>query len=268
MPWRSSRTGSACTGHRAITAATSVPSTRAPESCSRAIGSYAYRPGSRSPPHCLTIPWRCTCGPETGYASCPSTPFCPVTGDPSPNSEPPSTRIVPPTFVTSTLCSTRFGRTVRMRRRSRRSSNPLSDPTSPGAHGRSVARSGALRFLEVLGVVEADETASPVGIPPGADASRRLRSAFIRRPGVTRPFRFGVTLQPVSGGRAAWLEVVKDAEQCGFSTVTVMDHFRSGGIWSALTAAHDAASSLRLGTLVLNSDLCHPLLIAREAITR
>jgi len=84
---------------------------------------------------------------------------------------------------------------------------------------------------------------------------------------VTRPFRFGVTLQPVSGGRAAWLDAVRSAEQCGFGVVTVMDHFRSGGIWSSLTAAHDAAPSLRLGTLVLNSDLAHPMLVAREAIT-
>jgi probable F420-dependent oxidoreductase len=84
---------------------------------------------------------------------------------------------------------------------------------------------------------------------------------------VTRPFRFGVTLQPVVAGRSAWTDAVETAEQSGFSTVTVMDHFRSGGIWSALVAAHDAAPSLRVGTLVLNNDLLHPLVLAREAVT-
>lgn len=84
---------------------------------------------------------------------------------------------------------------------------------------------------------------------------------------MTRPFRFGVTLQPVVGGRAAWADAVKVAEQSGFSCVTVMDHFRSGGVWSALVAAHEAAPGLRLGTLVLNNDLSHPLMVAREAIT-
>ncbi|HZO97275.1 MAG TPA: TIGR03621 family F420-dependent LLM class oxidoreductase [Gaiellaceae bacterium] len=83
---------------------------------------------------------------------------------------------------------------------------------------------------------------------------------------MTRAFRFGVTLQPIFGGRSVWSDAVKLAEDCGFSTVTVMDHFSSGGIWSALMAAHNAAPSLRLGTLVVNNELRHPLLLAREAI--
>jgi probable F420-dependent oxidoreductase len=83
---------------------------------------------------------------------------------------------------------------------------------------------------------------------------------------VTKPFRFGVTLYPTSTG-AVWKDTVRLAEDAGYGVVTVMDHFRSGGLWAALAAAHEAAPSLRVGTLVLNTDFWHPALLAREAIT-
>jgi probable F420-dependent oxidoreductase len=84
---------------------------------------------------------------------------------------------------------------------------------------------------------------------------------------MTRPFRFGVTLLPLVPDRRTWADAARAAEQAGFSVVTVMDHFRSGGVWAALVAAHEAAPSLRVGTLVLNNDLAHPLMLAREAVT-
>lgn len=80
-------------------------------------------------------------------------------------------------------------------------------------------------------------------------------------------FRFGVTLFPIPDARPAWLDAVKAAEEAGFDIVTVMDHIRSGGIWSALVSAHHAAPSLRVGTLAVNTDFWHPALLAREAIT-
>ena len=82
-----------------------------------------------------------------------------------------------------------------------------------------------------------------------------------------RPFRFGVTLSPAPSSRVGFTEAVKQAAAEGFDVVTVMDHFRSGGIWATLLAAHHAAPSLRVGTLVLNTDLWHPALLAREAVT-
>jgi probable F420-dependent oxidoreductase len=82
-----------------------------------------------------------------------------------------------------------------------------------------------------------------------------------------RPFRFGVTLYPVSTGTPGWVDAVRQAEEDGFDVVTVMDHFHSGGIWSALVSAHHAAPSLRVGTVVVNTDFWHPALLAREAIT-
>jgi probable F420-dependent oxidoreductase len=83
---------------------------------------------------------------------------------------------------------------------------------------------------------------------------------------MTRPLRFGVTLYP-TGTASEWADAVRRAEELGYDVVTVMDHFRSGGLWAAIVAAHHAAPSLRVGTLVLNTDFWHPALLAREAIT-
>jgi probable F420-dependent oxidoreductase len=84
---------------------------------------------------------------------------------------------------------------------------------------------------------------------------------------MTRPFRFGVTLLPLVPDSRTWADAARRVEEAGFSVVTVMDHFRSGGIWAPLVAAHAAAPSLRVGTLVLNNELSHPLMLAREAVT-
>lgn len=82
-----------------------------------------------------------------------------------------------------------------------------------------------------------------------------------------RPFRFGATMSPLEPNRGAWTDAVRRVEDAGFTAVTVMDHFKSGGIWGPLVAAHDVAPSMRLGTLVLNNDFfLHPALLAREAI--
>jgi probable F420-dependent oxidoreductase len=81
-----------------------------------------------------------------------------------------------------------------------------------------------------------------------------------------RPFRFSATLSPLEPARRAWADAVRRVEDAGFTGVTVMDHFRSGGIWGPMVAAHAVAPSLRVGTLVLNNDLVHPALVAREAI--
>ena len=68
--------------------------------------------------------------------------------------------------------------------------------------------------------------------------------------------------------RGAWLDQARQAEALGYSALSVTDHFATaGGPWSALVAAHDAAPSLRLGTLMLNNDLWNPAVLAREAIT-
>lgn len=83
-----------------------------------------------------------------------------------------------------------------------------------------------------------------------------------------RPFRFGVMGRTTMTTRRAWIEMARRAEAAGFTALTVVDHFfTSGGIWSALVSAYDAAPSLRVGTLVLNNALWQPAVVAREAIT-
>lgn len=85
---------------------------------------------------------------------------------------------------------------------------------------------------------------------------------------MAKPFRFGVTMFPTMSERGAWLDAARRVEASGYSVLTVTDHFRtSGGIWSSLVAAWEAAPSLRVGTIVLNNDFWRPALLAREAVT-
>jgi probable F420-dependent oxidoreductase len=82
-----------------------------------------------------------------------------------------------------------------------------------------------------------------------------------------RLFRFGVNLWH-AGSRAEWAEKARKVEALGFSTLTVPDHLTDfmAPIPAAIAAA-DATKYLRVGTNVLNNDLRHPVLVAREAAT-
>lgn len=80
--------------------------------------------------------------------------------------------------------------------------------------------------------------------------------------------RFGVSV-PGAPSSEEWKAYAKRAENSGFDTFLVPDHLRHG-MWSPLTAlvaAAEATSTIRLGTLVLNNDLRHPVLLGREAAT-
>jgi probable F420-dependent oxidoreductase len=83
---------------------------------------------------------------------------------------------------------------------------------------------------------------------------------------VRRPFRFGV-----SGGRptrAEWLDLARKADDLGYSTLLLPDHFgRQLAPLHALLAAAMATPRLRVGTIVLDNDFRHPALLAREAAT-
>jgi probable F420-dependent oxidoreductase len=87
-----------------------------------------------------------------------------------------------------------------------------------------------------------------------------------------RDFRFGV----VSGAPSAreWRDLVTQIESLGYSTLFLSDHLDLGGAHPstlsplpALAAAGALTSRLRLGTSVLNQDLRHPAVLAREAAT-
>src|SRR5713101_7780322 len=82
-----------------------------------------------------------------------------------------------------------------------------------------------------------------------------------------KPFRFGVNVWHASS-RAEWVEKARKVEELGYSTLTVPDHLTNlfSPIPAALSAA-EATKHLRVGTNVLNNDLRHPVLVAREAAT-
>jgi probable F420-dependent oxidoreductase len=64
-------------------------------------------------------------------------------------------------------------------------------------------------------------------------------------------------------------EAARWTEANGFSTLLVADHLVARLIdpFPALTAAAAATTALRVGTFVLNNDLRHPVMVAREAAT-
>jgi probable F420-dependent oxidoreductase len=82
-----------------------------------------------------------------------------------------------------------------------------------------------------------------------------------------RPFRFGVQVN-ATGGRTEWVEMARRVESCGYSTLTMPDHF-DGQLAPvpALQCAADATSTLRLGALVYDNDYKHPVVLAKELAT-
>jgi probable F420-dependent oxidoreductase len=82
-----------------------------------------------------------------------------------------------------------------------------------------------------------------------------------------RPFRFGVQLSAAPDGKA-WRDKARQAEDLGYSTLFIPDHF--GDQWAplvALTAAAEATTTLRVGSLVFDNDYRHPVELAKEIAT-
>ncbi len=80
-------------------------------------------------------------------------------------------------------------------------------------------------------------------------------------------FRFGIQISKASSG-SKWTEMARKMEDLGYSSLMVPDHF--GDQYAplpALMAAADATSTLRVGTLVLDNDYRHPLVLAKELAT-
>jgi probable F420-dependent oxidoreductase len=72
-----------------------------------------------------------------------------------------------------------------------------------------------------------------------------------------------------AGSRDEWRDKARRAEAAGFDTMLVADHLTDGMFppLTALVAAAEATGRLRLGTLVVNNDFRHPVVLAREAAT-
>lgn len=81
------------------------------------------------------------------------------------------------------------------------------------------------------------------------------------------PFRFGVQLSKAESG-AAWRSTARKVEDLGYSSLLVPDHFNDQfGPLVAMTAAAEATTTLRVGSLVFGNDYRHPVVLAKEIAT-
>ncbi|MDW3213451.1 MAG: TIGR03621 family F420-dependent LLM class oxidoreductase [Ilumatobacteraceae bacterium] len=82
-----------------------------------------------------------------------------------------------------------------------------------------------------------------------------------------RPFRFGVQVNG-TGSRQEWVDLARNVEANGYSTLTMPDHFSDQlAPVPALQCAADATTTLRLGALVYDNDYKHPVVLAKELAT-
>lgn len=83
-----------------------------------------------------------------------------------------------------------------------------------------------------------------------------------------RAFRFGM-LAARTVTRQAWQEKARQIEAAGFSTILLTDHLGDDRLapLPALVSAAEVAPALRLGTIVLNNDLRHPAVLAKDVAT-
>jgi probable F420-dependent oxidoreductase len=89
---------------------------------------------------------------------------------------------------------------------------------------------------------------------------------------MTRPFRFGVFGENARS-RDVLLDTARRAEDAGYSTFLIRDHFIEEPFGhqlaplASLTAVAGATSRLRVGSLVLSNDYRHPVVLAKEIAT-
>jgi len=82
-----------------------------------------------------------------------------------------------------------------------------------------------------------------------------------------RRFRFGIQLSTASSG-ADWAAMARQAEDLGYATLFMPDHFGDQlAPVPALMAAADATTELKVGALVFDNDYKHPVVLAKELAT-
>jgi probable F420-dependent oxidoreductase len=82
-----------------------------------------------------------------------------------------------------------------------------------------------------------------------------------------RRFRFGIQIPTASSGEE-WAALARKAEDLGYSTLFLPDHFGDQlAPVPALAAAAAATTTLRVGTLVFDNDYKHPVVLAKELAT-
>ena len=83
----------------------------------------------------------------------------------------------------------------------------------------------------------------------------------------SRRFRFGVQLHTAASGDD-WAGLARQAEDLGYSTLFMPDHFGEQlAPVPALMAAADATTTLNVGALVFDNDYKHPVVLAKEMAT-
>jgi probable F420-dependent oxidoreductase len=79
-----------------------------------------------------------------------------------------------------------------------------------------------------------------------------------------RPFRFGIQVAAQYDAKG-WVALARQAEDLGYATLTMPDHFSQQlAPVPALMAAADATEHLRIGALVFANDYRHPVVLAKE----
>src|SRR5438874_3181345 len=87
-----------------------------------------------------------------------------------------------------------------------------------------------------------------------------------------RPFRFGVICERMQSAEE-WITKAHQAEDYGYATLLIRDHVTREPFGDqlapliALMAAANATKTLRIGSLVLDNDYRHPVMLAKEAAT-
>jgi probable F420-dependent oxidoreductase len=83
-----------------------------------------------------------------------------------------------------------------------------------------------------------------------------------------RPFRFGVADGDGVPSREAWATLVRRAEDLGYATFLIADHYvNEFPPISALMAAAYVSSTIRIGSFVFDNDFRHPAQLAKEVAT-
>ncbi|HWE66721.1 MAG TPA: TIGR03621 family F420-dependent LLM class oxidoreductase [Acidimicrobiales bacterium] len=81
------------------------------------------------------------------------------------------------------------------------------------------------------------------------------------------PFRFALQVSQAASP-AAWKALARKTEDLGYATLYIPDHLDDQ--WApmiALAVAAEATTTLKVGTLVLDNDFRHPVILAKEAAT-
>jgi probable F420-dependent oxidoreductase len=83
-----------------------------------------------------------------------------------------------------------------------------------------------------------------------------------------RPFRFGIKVATDPGdipSPEAWITLARKAEDLGYATFSIADHFINEYLpIAALMFVADATSTLRIGSCVFDNNYRHPALLAKE----